>query len=86
MVETDEQFIEEGSVPSDAVQIGTTWKYVNESGGPDRRFKDNVQLPVMRYGRLSVQTGSGLNIIWSFSSLHASRELEHGIAIMRAAG
>lgn len=33
------QFVEEEIVPRDAKIIGKTWRYVNKSGGPDRRFK-----------------------------------------------
>ena len=43
------QFIEEEAVPSDADVVSSTWRYVNKGGGPDRRFKNNVQLPVVRY-------------------------------------
>lgn len=59
-------FIEEDGVPRDAVVIGQTWKYVNKSGGPDRRFKDNRQLPICKYGEL-ILTGPGLNTIFMFS-------------------
>ena len=38
------QFIESEGVPKDTQVVGQTWKYVNKSGGPDRRFKDNRQL------------------------------------------
>jgi hypothetical protein len=39
------RLIEEGPVPRDAERIGITWKYVNKGGGPDRRYKNNPQLP-----------------------------------------
>lgn len=56
------QFIEErGSVPSDATVVDRTWKYVNKKGGPDKRFKDNVELPVCRYQEMSFTSVSGLN-------------------------
>lgn len=44
--------IESGRVPRDAERVDTTWQYVNVKGGPDRRFKNNRQLPVMLYGKL----------------------------------
>jgi DNA polymerase-3 subunit epsilon len=47
---TPTRFIESGRVPGDAERVGTTWKYVNKGGGPDRRYKNNPQLPIMRYG------------------------------------
>jgi len=53
-------FIEEpGTVPKDATVVDRTWKYVNKKGGPDRRFKDNVELPVCRYQEFSFRSGSG---------------------------
>jgi hypothetical protein len=61
------QFIEDEGVPSDAVVVGRTWRYVNKSGGPDRRFKDNRELPVVRYDELSLTSASGLNELFQFS-------------------
>lgn len=62
------RFIEDGSVPSDAVVVGQTWKYVNKNGGPDRRFKDNRQLPIAQYGVLEFISSGGLNIHLNTSS------------------
>lgn len=62
------RFIEEGSVPSDAQVVGHTWKYVNKSGGPDKRFKGNRQLPICLYGELKLKSSSGLNTIILFSN------------------
>lgn len=36
-------FSEDRPVPPDARVIGTTWRYVNKNGGPDRRFNKNRQ-------------------------------------------
>ena len=58
---TSQQFIEDGGAPSDATVVGHTWRYVNKSGGPDRRFNNNPQLPVCLYDRMSLRTSSGLN-------------------------
>ena len=43
---------ENEAVPSDASVVGQTWQYVNKSGGPDRRFRDNRQFPLVHYGGL----------------------------------
>lgn len=62
---SDVRLIEDGAPPSDAEVVGHTWRYVNKSGGPDRRFKDNRQLPVCRYGEVSIASDSGLNeVLW----------------------
>lgn len=57
---TGQRFIEDERLPQDAQRIGTTWRYVNKDGGPDRRFSDNPQLPVMLYGQLDLTTSGGL--------------------------
>jgi Protein of unknown function (DUF4236) len=67
IVGTTTRFIEDGSVPRDAERVGTTWKYVNKKGGPDRRYKNNRQLPIMLYGELSMSTSNGFNFIWQTS-------------------
>lgn len=56
------RFIEHEAVPSDACVIDRTWQYVNRNGGPDRRFKNNRELPVCAYTQLSLTTQSGLDI------------------------
>lgn len=54
------RFIESGKVPSDSQTVEQTWQYVNKSGGPDRRFNNNRQLPIMLYGVLELSSASGL--------------------------
>ena len=54
------RFIETDRPPADAQQVDTTWQYTNKSGGPDRRFSANRQLPVMQYGEITLKSGSGL--------------------------
>jgi Protein of unknown function (DUF4236) len=61
------RFVEDGRVPSDAQQVGATWRYVNRNGGPDRRFNNNRQLPVMLYEELALSSASGLNELFQFS-------------------
>jgi DnaJ domain len=51
-------FREEEFSPRDAHVIGRTWRYVNKSGGPDRRFNDNRQIPIHRYGQLEIGCGA----------------------------
>lgn len=54
------RFIESSiPVPQDAQQVGATWQYVNKGGGPDRRFNNNRQLPIMKYQELVLETSSG---------------------------
>ncbi|AKH69387.1 Protein of unknown function (DUF4236) [Spongiibacter sp. IMCC21906] len=55
-----ERFIEDGPVPPDSDVVDTTWKYANKRGGPDRRFKDNKEIPICLYGKLDLSTSAGL--------------------------
>jgi hypothetical protein len=56
------QFVEHEAVPGDATIIDRTWQFVNRNGGPDRRFKNNRELPVCAYSKLNLSTQSGLDI------------------------
>lgn len=55
------RFIEERAVPSDTQVVDQTWRYLNKNGTPDRRFRDNRQLPVCQYSKIHLTTSSGLN-------------------------
>lgn len=55
------RFIEEDRIPKDAEVVDTTWRYVNKKGGPDKRFKNNAQLPVVLYEEVRFQSSTGLN-------------------------
>jgi hypothetical protein len=55
------RFIEDGGVSRDGQQVDTTWRFVNVEGGPDRRYNDNRQLPVMLYGNVELGSQGGLH-------------------------
>lgn len=55
------RFIEDEGAPRDAKVVDHTWKYVNKKGGPDKRFKNNSQLPICLYDEISLTSSSGLN-------------------------
>lgn len=65
----DTPFIEEQGVPRDAKVVDRTWQYVNKSGGPGRRFKDNKELPVALCEEMSLESDSGLNEVIQISQL-----------------
>ncbi|WP_459723424.1 hypothetical protein [Actinophytocola sp. KF-1] len=77
-----QQFIEDGAVPSDSEVVGQTWRYVNVKGGPDRRFKDNRQLPILRYGRLTLTGTANYQAIFDFSTTTASAALASAVTDM----
>lgn len=61
------RFIEEDGVPRDAEVVDRTWRYVNKSGGPDKRFKDNRQIPICRYEEIILSSSTGLNEVLQLS-------------------
>jgi hypothetical protein len=63
----DSNFIEDGIVPRDAQVVGQTWKHPNKNGGPDRRFRDNRQIPICRYEAMHLRSGTGINELVEFS-------------------
>ncbi|MEP6619999.1 MAG: hypothetical protein ABJE47_11815 [bacterium] len=72
------RFIEAQGVPGDSRVVGRTWRYVNKSGGPDRRFKDNRELPICEYESLHLRSGNGLNELF-----HSSKTgVGDGIALL----
>jgi hypothetical protein len=62
------RFIESDAVPSDSMLVDRTWRFVNKKGGPDRRFSNNRELPILQYGVLHFTSGSGLNELFNFSA------------------
>ena len=84
---TDSQFIESSrsSVPGDAEVVGSTWRYVNKGGGPDRRFKDNPELPVCRYEEIHLTSTSGLREILQLSKRGLGQQLANAIAMLNLA-
>ena len=72
------RYVEEGFVPKDANVISYTWKYVNKRGGPDKRFKDNRQLPICDYGGLDVTSNDGINFRMQCSNIYIMADItEH---------
>lgn len=77
-----QRFIEDGAVPSDSEIVGHTWQYVNVKGGPDRRFKNNRQLPILRYGRLTIAGEGSFQAIFDFSTTAAGSALASALTDM----
>ena len=71
-----ERFIEESVLSPDATVVDRTWKYVNKKGGPDRRFKGNMELPIALYEDLQFRSRSGLNELLQFSKAGVANPLE----------
>jgi hypothetical protein len=66
------RFIEAGIVPVDTKIIDQTWHKVNKNGAPDKRFRDNFQIPIVRYGRISLRTKAGVHEQYEFSNYESA--------------
>jgi hypothetical protein len=64
----DQIYIETEGVPRDAALLDYTWQYTNKRGGPDRRFKNNRQIPRLIYGHLTFASPTGLNVVMYVSN------------------
>jgi hypothetical protein len=78
------RFIEEGCVPSDTTIVDHTWRFVNKTGGPDRRFNSNRQLPVCQYGEMDFSSSGGLNGKIQFSHVAAGQKFAKALKILIA--
>lgn len=68
------RFTETGTIPRDSKVIDKTWAKVNKNGTPDKRFKGNYQIPVVKYGEISLQTSTGLNEEYEFSNYEFTQD------------
>ncbi len=66
---TNVRFNEEETIPSDSQVVGTTWAKANKDGSRDRRFAQNYQIPIVRYGSLTLKSTSGLWEEFQFSNV-----------------
>ena len=65
---SDVSFQEDRAVPSDANITRYGWKYENKNGSRDMRFKDNKQIPWVKYGRLNLKSDGGVKEEYLFSA------------------
>lgn len=78
------RFIEDGNVPPDSQVVDTTWQFINKKGGPDRRFSNNRQLPIVQYGFLQFQSRSGINIHLNVSNIQIAKYFADMFSIITA--
>lgn len=62
------KFIEQERIPKDTLTVGATWAKVNKNGQPDKRFKDNYRIPIVKYGQMDLATQTGLNESYCISN------------------
>ena len=68
MIAVPTKLIEHNSVPKDTEIIGKHWLYSNADGSPDKRHKDNKQLPVCKYGELIIDLDNNTKLIYYYSN------------------
>lgn len=72
--------VESNQVPSDAKIIDYTWLHVNKNGTPDKRFKNNPQLPISLYGSISIKSTNGLHVELQCSNVEIVNKFEKMIS------
>ena len=72
-------FHEEDGVPSDASVAGHTWAKTNKNGSPDRRFKDNYQIPICIYGNITFQSQTGVTEEYMVSNADAAQAFSEAV-------
>jgi hypothetical protein len=81
------RFHEDESVPRDAKVVGQTWAKTNKDGSPDRRFKENYQIPICLYGQISFRSQSGVTEEYMVSDASAALAFVDAVqAYQRALG
>lgn len=77
--------VQEGSVPRDSTVVRQTWQYVNKEGGPDKRFKNNRQLPVVAYQVMSLEGPAGLKKVLQFSRYEDRGDFDAAVKALASA-
>lgn len=67
------RFVEEEKIPEDSEVIDRKWAKTNKDGSPDRRFQQNYQIPVVKYGQLFFRSEIGLQEAYMFSNFERAR-------------
>ncbi len=77
------RFIEDERVPSDAQVVDYAWQYTNKSGGPDKRFANNRQYPIARYGTFSIAfTSNNLSFEFQISHVESSDAFANAVKLL----
>ncbi len=66
-------FREQDTIPPDGLVIGQAWAKENRDGSRDLRFKGNTQIPVCKYGEITLKTAAGLYETYLFSSYELAK-------------
>lgn len=81
---TNGNFIETEMKPWDGTVVDYTYKYVNKSGGPDRRFANNPRYPIMSYSYINFYGDDGFNECIMLSKQGVGNILKEQIEILQS--
>lgn len=73
------KFVEDEVVPPDSRVVDTAWQYVRRDGGPDLRFKNNRQLPVVQYGYVEIFSSTGLQLRFHVSNTEYAKQFTQAL-------
>lgn len=72
-----ETYTDSEANPSDAIVLEYRWLHANKNGNPDKRYKDNRQIPTCQYGALRISAPSGMDLLLMCSNLRIAEEFAH---------
>jgi hypothetical protein len=73
------RFIEDSGVPGDTQLVDRTWRFTNKGGGPDRRFANNPEIPIVLYGEVHLKSTSGVHIALQVSNPKKAENFANGL-------
>lgn len=68
------QMLIQDRIPADSKVIGHNWLKSNKDGSRDRRYSNNSQIPLVRYGEIIIGSTSGLQEKYLFSNFEVAYE------------
>ena len=68
--------IEDEYSPLDSELIQYQWLHVNKDGSRDKRYVDNKQLPVYKYGKIDISSPEGIKESFLVSNEKLSSKLK----------
>ncbi len=77
--------IEGGELPPDTQIADKTWQFASKDGSPDRRFRNNWEIPIVLYSDLHLSSSAGLNQLFELSRPNLGQNLANAIAQLASA-
>lgn len=81
----EQRFIEDEGVPGDSKVVDKTWRFLNKKGGPDRRFNNNREIPIVLYEAILLSSKSGVKELFQVSRTGVGANFNSAIRQMASA-